>query len=309
MRAASGEMPLHIDVGPIPVTIRKRKELGGAKVKPAPFAYQKARTLDEAVALLGEHADARLLAGGQSLMATLNMRLSAPSLLIDINGVSGLAGITVKNGAVEIGALTRHAQAERSDVVAKSAPLIARAMPFIGHPAIRNRGTLGGSIAFADPAAELPACLLALDGEVDAVGPKGKRTIKAGDYFKGLYETALGPQDILTAFRVPAADKTTRTGFAELARRHGDYAIVGLAASARADGKGLKDVRLSYFGVGDTPLRARKSEEALAAGDVDAAVAALDLEPHDDIQASGAVKKHLAGVLLWRVATQLMEAA
>jgi carbon-monoxide dehydrogenase medium subunit len=276
-------------------------------VKPAPFAYKKARSLDEAIALLGEHPDARLLAGGQSLMATLNMRLSAPSLLIDINGIGGLDGIAHKRGAVEIGALTRHAQAERSETIAKQAPLIARVMPFIAHAAIRNRGTLGGSIAFADPAAELPACLLALDGEVDAQGPQGKRTIKAADYFKGLYETALGPQDVLTAIRVPAADKNTRTGFAELARRHGDYAIVGLAATARADGKGLRDVRLAYFGVGSTPLRATASEAALTRGDIDGAVTALDLDPHDDIQATGAVKKHLAGVLLRRVAVQLME--
>jgi carbon-monoxide dehydrogenase medium subunit len=277
-------------------------------VKPAPFAYKKAKSLDEAVALLGEHGDARLLAGGQSLIATLNMRLSAPTLLIDINGIPGLDGIAHKNSAIEIGTLVRHVQAERSGVVVQHAPLIARAMPFIAHPAIRTRGTLGGSIAFADPAAELPACLLALDGEVDVHGPKGKRTIKARDYFKGLYETALGPQDILTAFRVPAATKDTRIGFAELARRHGDYAIVGLAACARADGKGLKDVRLAFFGVDNTPLRAEKAEAALAGGDVDAAVAALDLAPHDDIQATGAVKKHLAGVLLRRVAAQLMEA-
>jgi carbon-monoxide dehydrogenase medium subunit len=279
----------------------------GGNVKPAPFAYKKVRALDEAIALMGENPDARLLAGGQSLMATLNMRLSAPNLLIDINGIDGLDGIARKDDTIEIGALTRHAQAERSDTIAHYAPLIARAMPFIGHAAIRNRGTLGGSIAFADPAAELPACLLALDGEVTAQGPKGKRAIKACDYFQGLYETALGPQEILTAIRLPAADGNTRTGFAELARRHGDYAIVGLAASARADGKGLKDVRLAYFGVGNTPLRATKSEAALAGGDVDAAVAALDLDPHDDIQASAAVKKHLAGVLLRRVAAQLME--
>jgi carbon-monoxide dehydrogenase medium subunit len=276
-------------------------------VKPAPFAYKKVRALDEAIALLGENPDGRLLAGGQSLMATLNMRLSAPNLLIDINGISGLDGIARNGGTIEIAALTRHAQAERSDTIALYAPLIARAMPFIGHAAIRNRGTLGGSIAFADPAAELPACLLALDGEVTVLGPKGQRTIKAGDYFQGLYETALGPQEILTAIRVPAADGNTRIGFAELARRHGDYAIVGLAASARADGKGLKDVRLAFFGVGNTPLRVTQSEAALAGGDVEAAVAALDLDPHDDIQASAAVKKHLAGVLLRRVAAQLME--
>jgi carbon-monoxide dehydrogenase medium subunit len=277
-------------------------------VKPAPFAYKKARSLAEAVALLGEHKDARLLAGGQSLIATLNMRLSAPSLLIDINGIGGLDGTTQKNGKVEIGALVRHAQAERSELVAKYAPLIARALPHIGHAAIRNRGTLGGSIAFADPAAELPACLLALDGEIEATGPKGRRTIRAQDFFRGLFETALGPQDVLTGIRVPAATKDSRVGFAELARRHGDYAIVGLAASARADGKGLADVRLAFFGVGVTALRARKAEAALASGNVDAAVAALDLNPQDDVQASAAVKKHLAGVLLRRVAKQLMEA-
>ena len=277
-------------------------------MKPAPFAYRRARALEEAVSLMGEHADARLLAGGQSLIATLNMRLSAPSLLIDINGISGLDGIALKDGKVEVGALTRHVQAERSEAIARHAPLIARAIPHIGHAAIRNRGTLGGSIAFADPAAELPACLLALDGEVDATGPKGKRTIKAQDFFKGLFETALGPQDVLTAIRVPAASKDTRVGFAELARRHGDYAIVGLAASARADGKGLADVRLAYFGVGATAVRAKKAETALASGNVDAAVAALDLDPQDDLQASAAVKKHLAGVLLRRVAKQLLEA-
>jgi len=276
-------------------------------VKPAPFAYQKARSLDEAIALLAEK-DAKLLAGGQSLIATLNMRLSSPALLIDINGISGLDAIALKSGSVEIGALARHVQVERSEVVAKQAPLIARAMPHIGHPAIRNRGTLGGSIAFADPAAELPACLLALDGEIEATGPKGKRSIKAQDFFKGLFETALAPQEVLTGVRLPAATKNTRTGFAELARRHGDYAMVGLAASARADGKRLSDVRLAYFGVGNTPARAKKAEAALADGSIDAAVEALDLDPHDDVQATAKVKKHLAGVLLRRVAVQLTEA-
>lgn len=277
-------------------------------MKPAPFAYQKARSLDDAVALLAANKDARLLAGGQSLIATLNMRLSAPSMLIDINGIGGLDGIALNNGMVKIGALVRHVQAERSDVISQHAPLIAHAMPHIAHVAIRNRGTLGGSVAFADPAAELPACLLALDGEVEATGPKGKRTIKAADFFKGLFETALSPDEMLTAIHVPAADKDTRVGFAELARRHGDYAIVGLAACARSAGKSLSDVRLAYFGVGNTPVRARKAEATLEKGDVEAAVAALDLEPHDDVQATAAVKKHLAGVLLRRVAAQLMEA-
>ena len=275
-------------------------------MKPAPFAYARAKSVDEAVALLGK-PDAKLLAGGQSLIATLNMRLSAPALLIDINGIGGLDGIALKNGALEIGALTRHAAVERSKDVAQHAPLIALAMPHIAHPAIRNRGTIGGSIAFADPAAELPACLLALGGEVDIAGPKGRRTVKADDFFKGLFETALEPSDVLIAVRVAAAGKDTRVGFAELARRHGDYAIVGLAASAKADGKGLKDVRLAFFGVGATPIRAKKAETALAGGDIEAAVKALDLDPPDDVQATGAVKKHLAGVLLRRVARQLME--
>jgi aerobic carbon-monoxide dehydrogenase medium subunit len=276
-------------------------------VKPAAFAYTKARSLDDAIRLLGEHSDAKLLAGGQSLIATLNMRLSHPSLLVDINGVAGLDGISVKDGTVEIGAMTRHVTLERSSDIATHAPLIARAMPHIAHPAIRNRGTIGGSLAYADPAAELSACLVALDGEIDIAGPGGKRSVKAADFFKGLFETALGPHDVLTAIRVPAATADARVGFAELARRHGDYAMVGLAAAAKQNGKGLAEVRLVYFGVGDTPVRARKAEGALAGGSVDDAVRALDLDPPDDIQATGAVKKHLAGVLLRRVAAQLAE--
>ena len=279
-------------------------------MKPAAFAYAKARSLDHAVALL-DRDGARVLAGGQSLIATLNMRLSSPSLLVDINAVPGLDGIARRNGTIEIGALVRHVRAERSAEVAAAAPLIARAMPHIGHAAIRNRGTLGGSIAFADPAAELPACLLALDGEVDIAGPAGPRTVKADDFFHGLFETALGPRDVLTAIRVPAATPATRIGFAELARRHGDYAMVGLAAAARADGKTLAAVRLVFFGIGATPVRARNAETALTGGDIDAAIAALarDLDPPDDVQATGAVKKHLAGVLLRRVARQLAEPA
>jgi carbon-monoxide dehydrogenase medium subunit len=280
-------------------------------VKPAPFAYARAKSVEHAIELLARpDGEARLLAGGQSLIATLNMRLSAPKLLIDLNGVGGLSGIAVKSGAVEIGALTRHVEAERSADIARHAPLIALAMPHIGHAAIRNRGTLGGSIAFADPAAELPACMLALGAELEIAGPTGKRKVTADDFFKGLFETALGPHDVLTAIRVPAATKDTRVGFAEFARRHGDYAMVGLAASAKANGKNLSDVRLAYFGVGNTPVRARKAEATLGVGDIEGAVKALasDLDPHDDVQATGATKKHLAGVLLRRVAKQLMGA-
>jgi aerobic carbon-monoxide dehydrogenase medium subunit len=278
-------------------------------LKPAPFGYAKARSIEHAIALLGQHPDARLLAGGQTLMATLNMRLSAPRLLIDINGLDELKRIVHSSGRLEIGALVRHAEAQACADVARHAPLIALALPHIAHPAIRNRGTIGGSIAYADPAAELPACLLALGGEIEITNASGRRIVQADAFFRGLFETALEPEDMLTAIRLPAARPDRRYGFAELARRHGDYAIVGLAASARSSGSGLTDIRLVYFGVGTTPLRARAAETALAHGKLDDAVAALDgdLDPPDDLQASAAVKRHMAGVLLRRVGGQLQE--
>jgi aerobic carbon-monoxide dehydrogenase medium subunit len=273
-------------------------------VKPAPFAYAKARSLDHAIALLDGAPEARVLAGGQSLMPALNMRLSAPPLLVDINGVSELARIAQPNGQIELGGLVRHAQAEHSQDVARLAPLLSKAIPHIAHPAIRNRGTIGGSIALADPAAELPACLLALGGEIEIAGRAGRRTVAADTFFKGLFETALAPGEIISAIRIPVAQPRDRFGFAELARRHGDYALVGLAAAARAEPRAI---RLAYFGVGTTPVRARTAETALAGGDLDAAVAALasDLEPSGDVHASSAAKRHLAAVLLRRVAAQL----
>ena len=279
-------------------------------MKPAPFAYERARSLDHAIELIAGTEDTRLLAGGQSLIATLNMRLSRPQLIVDINRVPGLDRITLGNGQIEIGALVRYAQAERSPEIATHAPLIAKALPFIGHPAIRNRGTIGGSIAFGDPAAELPACFVALDGEAVIAGPSGTRVVKAEAFYKGLFESALTPRDVLTAIRIPVATSETRSAFAELARRHGDYAMVGLAATASAAGKALGDVRLVFFGVGSTPVRAHTAEAALAASDIEAAVRAVatDLDPPDDVQASGAVKRQLAQVLLKRVAGELMEA-
>jgi carbon-monoxide dehydrogenase medium subunit len=276
-------------------------------LKPAPFGFAKAKSVAHAVALLAEHADSHLLAGGQSLIATLNMRLGAPALLIDINALDDLKRISLAGDTLEIGALVRHAEAERSPEIARHAPLIALALPHIAHPAIRNRGTIGGSIAFADPAAELPACLLALGGEVAITNAAGTRRVPADDFFKGLFETALGPGDLLTAIRLPAARADSRYGFAELARRHGDYALVGLAASGRADGKNLKDVRLAFFGVGARPLRARNAEAALERGQDAVAALGRDLAPDGDIQASAAAKRHLAGVLLGRVAKQLGE--
>jgi len=276
-------------------------------VKPAPFAYAKARSLEHAIALLDGMSEAKILAGGQSLVPTLNMRLSAPPLLVDINGLHELGRVVRRNGQIELGALVRHASAEQNSELARLAPLLAQAIPHIAHPAIRNRGTIGGSIALADPAAELPACLLALDGEVEISGRSGTRTVAAENFFRGLFETALAAGDVLTAIRVPIARPGDRFGFAELARRHGDYALVGLAAAARAQGDGSHAIRLAYFGVGATPIRARNAETALADGNIEAAAAALarDLDPQPDVHASTATKRHLAGVLLRRVSKQL----
>jgi carbon-monoxide dehydrogenase medium subunit len=285
----------------------EKRNREASQVKPAPFAYAKARSLDHAIALLDGAPDARVLAGGQSLVPALNMRLSTPSLLVDINGLPELGEISRRNGYIEIGALVRHAQAERSSAVAQLAPLLARAIPHIAHPAIRNRGTIGGSIALADPAAELPACLLALGAEIEVTGRAGRRSVAADDFFKGLFETALGSGDVLSAIRVLVPQSGARFGFAELARRHGDYALVGLAAAATSDGARLAGARLGFFGVGDRPTRARGAEAALEAGDLDAAVGALqhDLSPHTDVHASAATRRHLAGVLLRRVAAQM----
>ena len=282
-------------------------------MKSAAFAYAKARSLDHAFELLRkEGPEARVLAGGQSLIATLNLRLSSPRLLVDINAIPDLDKITLEGEALVLGALVRHAAAQRSPVVAKYAPLLTMALPHVAHPAIRNRGTIGGSIAFADPAAELPACLLALGGEVEIAGPNGIRRIAADDFFKDLYETAIEPGEILVAIHVPAAKPENRYGFAELARRHGDYALVGLAASARSTQKKLDDVRLALFSVGVTPVRARRAESLLAGGALDEerinqAITALkeEINPSDDIHASSAARKHLAGVLLQRVIKQI----
>lgn len=282
-------------------------------MKPVAFAYAKARTVDHAIELLSGHdGEARVLAGGQSLMATLNMRLSSPSLLVDINGIAGLDQINCEAGRVEIGALVRAAAAEGSAVIGQSVPLVAAALPYVAHPAIRNRGTIGGSVALADPAAELPACLLALRAEIAIAGPGGRRRVPADEFFRGLFETALGPRDVLTGIDFPAAGPGARFGFAELARRHGDYALVGLAAAAQREGEGLTNLRLAFFGVGSTPWRARRAEALLEGALIDperldAAVSALnqDLDPSDDLHASAALRRHLAAVILRRVVRQL----
>lgn len=208
-------------------------------MKAAAFDYARPSSLAEVLHLLAEHGDqARVLAGGQTLLATLNMRLSDPSLLIDIGGIESLKGISVQGDALRVGATVTHSEIESSALVARHAPLLAMAVPHIGHRAIRNLGTFGGSIAYADPAAEWPACLLALDGIVVAQGPKGERRIAARDFFVDLYTTALAPGEIVSACEMPLATASDVFGFDELSRRHGDYAIVGVAMSARRGAAG-----------------------------------------------------------------------
>ena len=281
-------------------------------MKPAPFAYVRAASLHQVFDLLARHGDeARLLVGGQSLVPTLNLRLSAPALLIDINALDELAGIAVDDGGLRIGALTRQRTVEESDEVARHAPLLKMAMPYIAHPAIRNRGTIGGSIAFADPAAELPACAIALGARIELRGADGARQVEAAEFFRGLYETDLRPGEVVTAVTIPPC-AGYRSAIAELARRHGDYAMVGLAAHARLDGRTLGDARLVFFGVGARPMQAHAAGAALEGSEVDdatvqAAQKALadGLEPIGDLQASAATKLHLARVLLARVLRQL----
>lgn len=283
-------------------------------MKPAPFSYVRAEALDQVFDLLDEHGDdARILAGGQSLMATLNMRLSAPEVLVDINHVDGLSDIALDGDLVRIGALARHTQVLESPLIAEHAPLIAQAMPHVAHQAIRNRGTFGGSVAFADPAAEMPAVCRALRARIVVRGRDGSRTIDADDFFLGLFETALQPGEVLTAVEVPVKKAGQRTAFMELTRRHGDYAIVGLAVQGTVEGDAFSDMRLAFLGAGDRPMLASAAGAALegkAFSDdaVAAAQGALEgeLEPMDDLNGPAAMKLHLARVLTKRALAEMV---
>src|SRR5882724_1039944 len=273
------------------------------------FAYVRPASVAEALALLAEHkGDARVLAGGQSLVPMMNFRLAAPKVLVDINRIAALTGIKVTGNHIRIGALTRQVELERSADVARHLPLIASAMPHIAHPAIRNRGTFGGSCALGDPAAELPACALALGAIFVAAGKKGERRIAAEDFFKGLYATALKAGELLIAAEFPLPKPGYASAFGELARRHGDYAMVGVAAHGLRKGGKFSDMRVAFFGVGDRPQRATGFEKALEAQSaVDGSLARLDadLEPRADLHASAAMKLHLAKVLAGRVLREL----
>lgn len=284
-------------------------------MKPPLLDYRSPSSLDEALALRSEYAyDSVVLAGGQSLMPMLNLRLARPEVLIDLGRVAELAAISELNGGVSLGAMARQRSAERSELIRERAPLVQQALGHVGHPTIRNRGTIGGSVAHSDPAAELPAVCVALDAEFVARGVAGERTIAADDFAVGFMTTALAPDELLVEVRIPASAATFRTAFIEIARRHGDFALVGVAAAIALDEDGLiNDARLVFTGVGLMPVRAREAEASLlgTSGDSAALATAADrvtgeLQPRTDGHASGDYRRRVAGVLTRRALAEAM---
>jgi carbon-monoxide dehydrogenase medium subunit len=277
-------------------------------MKLSPVDYEAPGTVAEALDLLAEHQDeASVLAGGQSLIPLLALRLAQPAVLIDINGVEGLSGVSVTDGWVTIGATTREYMAEESATIAESVPLLAAALPLIGHEAIRSRGTVGGSLAHADPAAELPAVARALNAEFVVRGPSGERVVPAADWFEGYLTTSRGPDELLTEVRFLAARPGTGTSFQEVARRHGDFAMVGLATSVTLNAGTITDARLAFAGVSDVPARATAAEELLEGErptaelfDEAARVAAAGLDPPSDLHGSAEYRKKVAAALVRR---------
>jgi carbon-monoxide dehydrogenase medium subunit len=270
--------------------------------------YEAPTTVAEAVDLLAEHGDeASVLAGGQSLIPLMALRLARPAVLIDINGVDELAGVSATDGQVAIGAMTREYVAEESVTVADAVPLLAAALPLIGHEAIRSRGTIGGSLAHADPAAELPAVARALNAEFVVRGPSGERVIPAAQWFEGYLTTSRRPDELLVEVRFPTARKDTGVSFTEVARRHGDFAIVGLAASLVLSGGVISDARLAFAGVSEVPVRATAAEELLAGErpsaelfDEAARRATEDLDPPADLHGSSDYRKTVAAAVVRR---------
>jgi aerobic carbon-monoxide dehydrogenase medium subunit len=282
-------------------------------MKASAFNYARATSVANALELLVAHGDgAKVLSGGQSLMPAMNLRLISPELIVDIGEITELHGISVTGNVVRIGALTRHVDLAKSSEIAAHAPLLTEAIAHVAHPAIRNRGTLGGSLAHADPASELPACMVALNATIIVRGQAGERRIAAEDFFKGIYETALSAQELLVAVELPAARKNAAHFFHEFARRHGDYAITGLAAQAVVQGDVFADLRLVFFAVGDRPILAKAATKlvrtAITPAVLSEASTALgeELDPQDDQQASAAMRRHLAKVLMARCASALL---
>jgi carbon-monoxide dehydrogenase medium subunit len=282
-------------------------------MKASAFSYARATSVLSALELLVAHGDkAKVLSGGQSLMPAMNLRLISPELIVDIGEIAELRGIAVSGDVLTIGALTRHVDLARSPEIAAHAPLLTEAIAHVAHPAIRNRGTLGGSLAHADPAAELPACMVALNATMIIRGQSGERRIAAENFFRGIYETALSPQELLVAVELPVGRNNSVHFFCEFARRHGDYAIVGLAAQAIVDRDLFADLRLAFFAVGDRPVSARAAKKLIniaitpaVLSDASAALAE-ELDPQSDQQASASMRRHLAKVLLVRCVAALL---
>ena len=279
-------------------------------MKPPIFEYHRPDTLDEALRLLAEREDAKPLAGGQSLIPAMNFRLAAPAALVDLGRLSELRGIAESgNGGLQLGALTTHASVEKSELVAARAPLLAETMPFIAHPQIRNRGTVGGSLAHADPAAELPAVVLALEAMLVLRSATAERRVPAQEFFTGLFATALEPGELVTAVELPALAARSGWAFEEMARRHGDFALVGVATVLSLDAGGnCADARIALLSVGDGPILARRAMAALE-GQAPTAetfrsaaelAATEDIDPPGDLHASAAYRRQLTRVLVRR---------
>jgi aerobic carbon-monoxide dehydrogenase medium subunit len=282
-------------------------------MKASAFAYARATSIDNALELLGAHGErAKVLSGGQSLMPAMNLRLIAPELIVDIGGLAELRGVVLQSTMLRIGALTRHVDILKSPEIAAAAPLLRDAVGHIAHPAIRNRGTIGGSLAHGDPASELPACVLALNGTIVARGPGGQRRVAAQDFFKGIFQTALAADELLVAVELPIVQQGSTHFFHEFARRHGDFAIAGLAAQAVVKGGIFVDLKLGFFGVADRPVLARAADGLIGAPITSALLAdacnALnqELDFQEDQQASAAMRGHLAKVLLVRCVAALL---
>ncbi len=282
-------------------------------MKASAFSYARATSVVNALELLVAHGDkAKVLSGGQSLMPAMNLRLISPELIVDIGEIDELRGIAVSGDVLTIGALTRHVDLARSPEIAAHAPLLTEAIVHVAHPAIRNRGTLGGSLAHADPAAELPACMVALNATMIIRGQSGERRIAAGNFFTGIYETALSAQELLVAVELPIGRKNSVHFFSEFARRHGDYAIVGLAAQAIVERNVFADLRLAFFAVGDRPVSASAAKKLVNVAITPAVLSdastalAEELDPQSDQQASASMRRHLAKVLLVRCVSALL---
>lgn len=282
-------------------------------MKAAAFAYARASSVAHALELLTVHGEkAKVLSGGQSLLPAMNLRLISPELLIDIGELAELRGVALTGNVLTIGALTRHIDLLKSTEIAVHAPLLTEAVAHVAHPAIRNRGTIGGSLAHADPASELPACMLTLGATLIARGPGGDRRIPATEFFTGIYQTALAPHELLVAVELPIAQEGSTHFFHEFARRHGDYAIVGLAAKAVVNSGRFADLRLGFFAVGDRPLLASSATKlidvAVTSDALSSAYSALEeeLDPLEDQQATPVMRRHLSKVLLARSVASLL---